>query len=556
MQSPNNQIFYTILLFFVCILTFTEANSQNLHLTIQLTDSSEIKTHYLKIPYTLEHANLKSIHNEIETFKTNLTQEGFFNHTIDSSHQHDKNYTYYINPRKKVDSIVIINNIPSLKKHPKTIHIKPKELTSTLNNLTKTLDQLNSPFSQISLTNIHIKNRTLSATLKLTEAQKRTLDSITIREYTNFPKNFLKHYTKLKTGIPFSKQQLEEKANLLNNLSFTSLQKPPEVLFSKDSTTLYLYLTKTNSNYFDGYIGFNTDEETNKLKFNGTVNLQLNNNLNYGEEINIYWKNNGEEQSTFNLTGKAPYIFNTPISITTNLSIIRQDSTYANTFLKLSPSYTINSKNSLGLTYQNNTSTGTRSVAINNIEDYTTTLYGITYNFTDNQNQHPFLQTKGFNTTIATGTRTLDNNQTPQTTIELEGFYQFNITQNSKIYTKNTTRSLFSDNYLINEQYLFGGINSIRGFEENSLSGNFYTITNIEFRNMLTKKLYLHSIADFCYYEDTNNSLKNNLFSLGVGIGIINKSSIFKLNYAVGLTNETAEKLNNSKIHLSYSTFF
>ncbi|GLB48826.1 BamA/TamA family outer membrane protein [Neptunitalea lumnitzerae] len=556
MQSFNNQIFCTILLFFVCILTFTEANSQNLHLTIQLTDSSEIKTHNLKIPYNLEHANLKSVHNEIETFKTNLTHEGFFNHTVDSFHQHDKNYTYYINPRKKVDSIVITNNIPSLKNHPKTIHIKPKELTSTLNNLTKTLDQLNSPFSQISLTNLHIKNRTLSATLKLTEAQKRTLDSITIREYTNFPKNFLKHYAKLKTGIPFSKQQLEEKANLLNNLSFTSLQKPPEVLFSKDSTTLYLYLTKTNSNYFDGYIGFNTDEETNKLKFNGTVNLQLNNNLNYGEEINIYWKNNGEEQSTFNLTGKAPYLFNTPISITTNLSIIRQDSTYANTFLKLSPSYTINSKHSLGLTYQNNTSTGTRSAEINNIEDYTTTLYGITYNFTDNQNQHPFLQTKGFNTTIATGTRTLDNNQTPQTTIEFEGFYQFNITQNSKIYTKNTTRSLFSNNYLINEQYLFGGINSIRGFEENSLSGNFYTITNIEFRNMLTKKLYLHSITDFCYYEDTNNSLKNNLFSLGVGIGIINKSSIFKLNYAVGLTNETAEKLNNSKIHLSYSTFF
>ena len=43
-------------------------------------------------------------------------------------------------------------------------------------------------------------------------------------------------------------EQLNKKTKKLDNLIFANQTKPPEVLFTKDSTTVYLYLEKTKSN--------------------------------------------------------------------------------------------------------------------------------------------------------------------------------------------------------------------------------------------------------------------------------------------------------------------
>ena len=69
--------------------------------------------------------------------------------------------------------------------------------------------------------------------------------------------------------------------------------KFPEILFEQDSTTVYLYLQKTKTNKFDGLIGFNTNDQG-KLKFNGYIDLYLNNLLNKGESLSINWKSNSE----------------------------------------------------------------------------------------------------------------------------------------------------------------------------------------------------------------------------------------------------------------------
>ena len=73
---------------------------------------------------------------------------------------------------------------------------------------------------------------------------------------------------------------------LLNQLPFAQQKRPSEVLFTKDSTSVYLYLEKIKSNRFDGFIGFGTDETTGKIEFDGYLDLNLINNL---KIINIIW---------------------------------------------------------------------------------------------------------------------------------------------------------------------------------------------------------------------------------------------------------------------------
>ncbi|MBB1489765.1 hypothetical protein H4O21_24470, partial [Oceanospirillum sp. D5] len=111
---------------------------------------------------------------------------------------------------------------------------------------------------------------------------KRTIDDIKIVGYEKFPKSFLKHYLKLKTSQTFDLSEIEKKTEQLNNLRFANQVKSTEVLFQEDSTSLYIYVEKSKSNTFDGFLGFGTNDETNKLEFDGFLNLRLINNLNYG----------------------------------------------------------------------------------------------------------------------------------------------------------------------------------------------------------------------------------------------------------------------------------
>ena len=54
----------------------------------------------------------------------------------------------------------------------------------------------------------------------------------------------------------------------------------------------------------------------------------------------------------------------------------------------------------------------------------------------------------------------------------------FYINEKNIINIKNQNYYLKSKNYLTNELYRFGGINSIRGFAENSLQANLTDCTN------------------------------------------------------------------------------
>ncbi|GLB53323.1 membrane protein [Neptunitalea chrysea] len=543
------------------LFTYHPALSQELTLGIKIADSTTLKQNNIEINYTQKHNNIKSLQQEVKTFLSKLEEHGFYSHKIDSLSQTNNIYHYYISTNNKINTIILNSSQPNINQYFHNIKFPilttPENLTTQLNNLTKVLDQKGYLFTKVTLTNLYTSKDSLTTTIKTTPVEKRKIDTILIKGYTNFPKSFLSYYARLKKGNTLSIEETKTKTELINQLTFASIQKNSEILFTKDTTKLYLYINKTTSNYFDGYLGFSTNEETNKLTFNGTVNIQLTNNLNTGEEIKIYWKNTGESQSTFTASGNFPYLFNTPISLNTSLNILKQDSTYATTTTKLNPSYTIKTNNHLGGVYQQIKSTNTLSDSnTQTLADYTTTLYGLSYTYSENPTLNPLTQTKQLSLITSTGYRKTNNTTTPQQTIEFNTYHQFNITENSKLFTQNNTQTLLSKNYLENEQYLLGGINSIRGFDENSISANFYTVTNIEYRSLLSKNLYIHSITDFCYFENKKTSTKNHLFGLGLGIGIIKKTSIFKLNYAIGLTNETDEKLNNSKIHISYSTFF
>src|SRR5690606_38560444 len=110
-----------------------------------------------------------------------------------------------------------------------------------------------------------------------------------------------------------------------------------------------------------------------------------------------------------------------------------------------------------------------------------------------------------------------DNNQF---FVHLNGFNNFYLNSKNIINLKVDGYYLDSDSYVINELYRFGGINSIRGFNENSLQTSFLSWMIVEYRYVLAPTIYIHSNSDFAYFQDKATDVNQNLLGLGLGFGL------------------------------------
>ena len=128
--------------------------------------------------------------------------------------------------------------------------------------------------------------------------------------------------------------------------------------------------------------------------------------------------------------------------------------------------------------------------------------------------------------------------------------HNFYLNKKNSINVKSQNYFLQSNNYIINELFRFGGINSIRGFEENSLQANFLTSILTEYRYTLSPSLYIHSIIDYGSYKDQTateeNKQKTNLIALGLGLGLQTKNGLLKLVFANGKNNNNNLTFSNT----------
>lgn len=431
------------------------------------------------------------------------------------------------------------------------------KLESSLKALNAEVANMGDPFSTLQLINIQKKEGILYADLKIVEKQLRTIDTIIVKGYDKFPKSYVKRYLKLKSKQPFNLKVIKEKTEALENLQFAFQIKDPEILFTKDSTLLYIYVEKQKSNTFDGFLGFGTNTETDKIEFDGYLNLNLINNLNYGESFRLLYKSDEGEQKTFDVKAKLPYLFGSPIGTQLGLNIFKRDSSFVTTTQFAQVDYQINPKNSVALGINAQASTNLLDNAIFTIDNFKSTFYTLGYNNIKPQRYDRLFPVNFmFDVSAGLGNRNIENKDESQTKFELNTFKIFNLNLRNSIYGHISAAVLNSDSFVENELFRFGGINSIRGFEENSLTANLVTVLNTEYRYKVTNSLYINSIIDLAYYENQILDTKSKLLGLGFGFGVLTQAGLFKLNYSNGSSENQTTKLSNSKIHISLSATF
>ena len=539
------------------------SSAQNFNLKI--IGSTDIETNRIdSIGYLTIHKNAKSILEESNILNQTLLRIGFIeSQLLEKSKPNDSTFLFKFNIGKKTKSIhiyvskkysdIIAENY-SIKND--TLQLPIESAEGFLNTTLKKLEVNGFSMAKVQLTNIQKLNTKLIADLVITKEIKRTVNDIVINGYEKFPESHKKNILRLYRNKIFNQKNLEKLYLDFEKFRFVKQSRYPEILFTKEATKIYVYLDKTKPNTFDGFVGF-TNNETKKVIFSGYLDLALNNILNSGEKLNFYWKSDGQNQKTFNLSIELPYIFKSPLGVKAEINIFKQDSTFQNAKTAFNLGYYFNYNTRLYIGYQSTESSDIQNINSTNLSDFNNSFTTTSFEFIDFKiDDFLFPEKTKLDIKFGIGSRQSKQSSDEQLLGSLNFHHNIYLNQKNIINLKSHNFYLQSNSYIVNELYRFGGINSFRGFNENSLQGNFFSSLLSEYRYILAPNLYVHTIIDYGYTQDKTAQSNNNLLGLGLGFGLLSKNGLFNFVYANGNNNNQKIKATNSIIHISFKAVF
>jgi outer membrane protein assembly factor BamA len=555
-------LFWTLVLGFC----FWQTNAQELTLIFK-TENEQNQVVIDRLGYISRFDSMKMLEQEIEILQDRLYYMGYISNRILEFKKKEMQVTAKIklgNPYKYIDlytNTLYFQEIgfklqkgESSERH--FVRIPIDALEKTLEKISRLLSNESYAFASVYLENIQPKNKDyLSAVLQIDKGEKRTLQDIEILGYEKFPMSYINHFLGIKTQKPFNLEKIKSKMELLEQLPFVRQKRPAEVLFTSDTTRVYLYLEKIKTNRFDGFLGFGSNEDTGAIEFDGYLDLTLNNNLNFGESFKLNYKSDENEQKTFDVLLQLPYLFGSPIGSKLNLNLFKKDSTFTTAQQGIKLFYQLNEKQQIGVALRSLQSNVLKETTTTLTEDYKSQFYGLTYQYIKRQkNDMLFPISSQVDISAGLGQRKTTVT-TQQRQIQLKGYHTFRLNSKNSIFIKFHIEDLDSDQYLFNELIRIGGINSIRGFEENSIYASRIGILCTEYRYRLAPTLFVHSIIDAGYFQDAERT-NEQLFGFGFGFGLRTNAGLLRFNYANGQTKNTPFVLSNSKVHLSLTTTF
>ncbi|CAM1372839.1 putative Outer membrane protein [Tenacibaculum litopenaei] len=543
-EISNFSFLNRIALFLLFFLSSFLCYSQESPLLIQ-TKNPIHQTVLDSLKLTQKSIDKKQLSSHLQKTQATLQRQGYFNSDFKIL-QHNDTTKIIVTLGQRVPRAKI-------KWQQKYYEMPMEKVSHFLREQTIARDALGESFAKLQLTHIRIHNNCLEATLTISNQTRRHIDKITIKGYENFPRSFLKHRIALTPGKIVSKKELQRIHKRLNNLNFSKSIKTPALLFSKDSTVVYLYLEKKQHNSIDGMLNLGSKPKSSGIQLNGHLDLQLNNILNTGEQFRLNWKSFNSNQN-FSLRTDIPYLFNSSISARLQFSIHRQDSSFVNSKFNTALTHQLNPKTQVGLSYEQQESTETLLPTGNQnnaLASFNSQFIGalVAYQLpNENFLWSPYKHSLIVNPAI--GSR----GNTRQYKLVAEGSAWFEINEKNAILTKGRSGYLRSPNLFNNELFRMGGINSLRGFNEQSIFTHLFASLQTEYQFLVSPNQILYSITDIAYYKSGANY--KSALGLGLGYKQQRNNTLLSISYAIGKTSDDSFDFKKSFLNIKIINFF
>lgn len=433
------------------------------------------------------------------------------------------------------------------------------------------------PFAIVKLDTISINNQFISAKWYAELNKQIFIDSINIISDEPLPKFYLTSYSGIKKGNPYNENAIEQIETRIKEIPFVVSAQPHKVVFTDQKTFLNLYLRKQKASSFNGVAGFLPDENTGEILITGDAKLALQNALGSGEIIKLNWRKLQTNTQDLNAFVNAPYLFNTPVGTELDLRLYRRDTTFAEQNIKLGLQYAINQGNFFKVFIENYSS---NLISTSLFQDFTTLPplidvrkrnYGI--GISAFKLNYKFNPRSGYtyNLNASAGTRQVIENinlnpiiydsldlKTNQFNLSFEGEYYFPLFKRSTLKIGNQSKWLINNQLFANELLRIGGLNTLRGFDEESITASAYSIFTTEYRILLEENSFFYFFSDVAFWErNLRTSYDKDLpFGFGTGISFQTKAGIFTVNYALGKQRNNPLDLRVAKIHFGFLSLF
>ena len=193
-----------------------------------------------------------------------------------------------------------------------------------------------------------------------------------------------------------------------------------------------------------------------------------------------------------------PYFLGSPFNLKYSLNLIQKDSSYTSNENSIDLELNLN-KVKVGIGFQKNESYSDSQIEF--VENFNSKLYNVSSEYFIPDSDDKLISEK-FKLLVkyGSGKKIQLNNESHLNKFKLELFKKFNFSSRFKLQSSFVREKINSKNLVNNELIRFGGSESIRGFDDNSIFADGYTLlaTNLNF--YLNDTIYIYGIFDLANY--------------------------------------------------------
>ncbi len=524
---------------------------------------------------------------------------GYIESNIDSIHWDNKTAHPFIHFGHKYSIMYKYNPSDSLQDVNSKFNFQNTSLDSQqiILQIKKVLNELENngyPFAIFKIDSVIQTNEKLILNYSLNKEQYFVYDSLHKDGNVQVKKKFLEAVTGMKEGKPYNEKEFLKAQSRLNQLPFLYSERAPIMAFMTGGKARpYYVLNKRKSDQVNALIGLAPSSGNNKqnVVFTGEFLLKLNHLFQSGKQFSLNWRSFQARSQDLKSHVNLPYLMNRPIGINAAIELIKYDTIFTTFQRQIGFQYYTSGINGLSFFYQvHSTNLNTIDTQkIRNTKQFPITnamlnkQYGIAFNF--NFLDQLFNPRKGWQLegAFSAGRKEIlketaiekikfydgnqyytlyDSNQLVfnQFRLKFQGDVFFPIFQKSTIKLGIKAEHLIAPTIYFNETIRTGGINSLKGFNEQSIFATNFNLLELEYRYILGQNSFVRAFWNGAYYEDRtinqNGLITDTPWGFGVGANIETKAGILNIIYALGKEKNNSFDFRTGKIHFGISSYF
>lgn len=525
---------------------------------------------------------------EIQRLLNAVHDASYLTATIDSMLQDSTTLTVFLNPgkpyqwaylRKGNVAEVALNLSGFREKIFQQKAFNFKIAAKLMNSLLVYYENHGYPFANIRLDSIKVNGNIISAALKVDKKSTEIIDSIVIKGTLKLSPQYLYGYLGIKPGDLYDESKIAAINSRLKALPFLAETKPMQVVFIKDRVKILLYLSKKNANQFNGIIGILPNEAGN-VTITGDVTLQLQNAFHRADEIGFHWQHLQPLTENLTINFSYPYLFQTPIGIDEKFKLFKQDTTYLQIDNKFGFKYLFIGGNYIEVYYESIITNLLSTSVLQSLTgppppytDGTTDLYGIEYKLSKLDYIYNPRRGYDFLGSVAVGENSIRENSAVNSDIyagialhsieyrgNLNAAYYIPVAGRAAIKFGANGGYIQDPSLLLNGLFRIGGLEILRGFNEQSLYVSQYGVGTIEFHYLLEQNSFLFLFYDQAWCRETLASsiqyFNDTPSGFGAGMNFQTKAGIFSLSYALGNGMNNPLNFSTGKINFGIVNYF